>query len=61
LPGSVEVPVNGARAVFVPAAGYVMFVVKGNTVATIQATMPAEGEDFQAAATKLVQKVADRI
>ena len=61
LPGSVEVPVNGARAIFVPAAGYVMAVVKGSTVATLQVAMPAEGEDFQVAATKLVQKVADRL
>lgn len=61
LPGSVEVPVNGARAIFMPAAGNVMAVVKGDTVATIQVAMPADGEDFQAAATKLVQKVADRI
>lgn len=61
LPGSVEVPVNGARAVFMPAAGYVMAVVKGTTVATIQVAMPADGDDFQVAATKLVQKVADRM
>lgn len=61
LPGSVEVPVNGARAIFMPAAGYVMAVVKGSTVATLQVAMPAEGEDFQVTATKLVQKVADRM
>ena len=61
LPGSVEVPVNGARAIWMPAAGYVMAVVKGISVATLQVAMPAEGEDFQEAATKLVQKVADRL
>lgn len=61
LPGSVEVPVNGARAIFMPAAGYVMAVVKGTTVVTFQVAVPAAGEDFQAAATKLVQKVADRM
>lgn len=61
LPGSVEVPVNGARAIFMPAAGYVMAVVKGSTVVTLQVAMPAEGEDFQVTATKLVQKVADRM
>jgi len=61
LPGSVEVPVNGARAIFMVAAGYVMAVVKGDTVVTYQVAMPAEGEDFQAAATRLVQKVADRM
>lgn len=61
LPGSVDVPVNGARAIFMPAAGFVMAVVKGDTVATIQVAMPAEGEDFQVAATRLVQPVADRM
>jgi len=61
LPGSVEVPVNGARAIFMPAAGYVMAVVKGSTVVTFQVAMPATGEDVQATATKLVQKVADRM
>lgn len=61
LPGSVEVPVNGARAIFMPAAGYVMAVVKGTTVVTLQVAMPADGEDFQTTATKLVQKVADRM
>lgn len=61
LPGSVEVPVNGARAIFMPGAGYVMAVVKGSTVVTMQVAMPAAGEDFQATATKLVQKVADRM
>jgi hypothetical protein len=61
LPGSVEVPVNGARAIWMPGAGYVMAVVKGETVATFQVAMPAEGEDFQVTATKLVQKVADRL
>lgn len=61
LPGSVEVPVDGARAIFMPGAGYVMAVVKGSTVVTFQVMMPATGEDFQVTATKLVQKVADRM
>jgi hypothetical protein len=61
LPMSVEVPVNGARAIFMPAAGYVMAVVKGENVSTIQVAMPAEGDDFQTAATRLVQLVADRM
>lgn len=61
LPGSVEVPVNGARAIWMPGAGYVMAVVKGDSVATLQVAMAAEGEDFQEAASKLVQQVADRL
>jgi hypothetical protein len=61
LPGSVEVPVNGARAIFVPAIGGVMFVFKGSTVATIQVTAPAPGDDQQKTATKLLQHVADRL
>jgi hypothetical protein len=46
LPGSVEVPVNGARAIFMPAAGFVMAVVKDATVVTFQVAVPATGEDF---------------
>lgn len=59
LPGSEEVSVSGARAVWVPAAGNVMFVIKGGTVATILIS-PTEGE-FKDAALKVVQKVADRL
>jgi hypothetical protein len=61
LPGSVEVPVNGARAIFVSAVGGVTFVFKGNTVATIQVIVPAPGDDQQKTATKLLQHVADRL
>jgi hypothetical protein len=61
LPGSVEVSVNGARAIFVTAVGGVMFVFKGNTVATIQVLITAPGDDHQKTATKLVQHVADRL
>jgi hypothetical protein len=61
LPGSVELSVSGARAIFAPASGYITFIFKGSTVASLQVSMPAEGDDFQAAAEKLVQKVADRI
>jgi len=59
LPGSEEVQVSGARAIWMPGAGYVMIVIKGGRVASIQAT-PKEG-DFDDAARKLVQKVADRL
>ena len=52
---------NGARAIFVPATGGVMFVFKGNTVATIQVTVPAPGDDQQKTATKLLQHVVDRL
>ena len=59
LPGSEEVAVSGARAVWVPAAGNVMFLIKGGTVVTLQIT-PQEGE-FKDAAQAIVQKVADRL
>lgn len=59
LPGSEEVQVSGARAIWMPGAGYVMIVIKDGRVASIQAT-PREG-DFDDAARKLVQKVADRL
>ncbi len=59
LPGSEEVQVAGARAVWVPAAGNVMFILKGGTVATILA-VPQTGE-LKDAAVKLMQKVVDRL
>jgi hypothetical protein len=59
LPGSEEVAVSGARAVYAPAAGYLTFVVKNGRVASIQVT-PSDG-DFKGTAQKLVQKVADRL
>jgi hypothetical protein len=60
LPGSVEVPVPGATAVYVPAAGYVTFVIKGSKVATVQVTAP-KNEDFQAAEAELAAKVAAKL
>ena len=59
LPGSEEVQISGARAIWVPAAGNVMFIIKDGTVATILAA-PQAGE-FKDAAMKLMQKVADRL
>jgi hypothetical protein len=59
LPGSEEVAVSGARAVYAPAAGYLTFVIKNGRVASIQVT-PSDG-DFKGTAQKLVQKVADRL
>jgi hypothetical protein len=61
LPGSVDVPVNGAKAVFVLAVGGVTFVFKGSKVVTIQVVTPAPGEDFQKTEAKLIQKIADRL
>ncbi|HEY8868221.1 MAG TPA: hypothetical protein VIM30_02380 [Candidatus Limnocylindrales bacterium] len=61
LPGSADVPVTGAKAVFVPAAGNVTFVIKGSNVVTIQVLAPAPGEDYQKTEAKLVQKIADRM
>ncbi len=60
LPGSVEVAVSGARAVYAPAAGFVMLVFKGSTVATIQIAAPKD-DDFQKTGEALAQKVADRL
>jgi hypothetical protein len=59
LPGSKEIPVSGARAVFVPAAGNITFIFKGSVVATVQIT-PTQG-DFETAAEAVAQMVADRI
>ena len=59
LPGSEEVQVSGARAVWVPAAGNVLFLIKGGTVVTLLATSTTgEAKD---APTRLAQKVADRL
>ena len=59
LPGSEELAVSGARAIYMPASGYLTVVIKGGTVATLQIT-PTSG-DFKDAAQKVVQKVADRL
>jgi hypothetical protein len=59
LPGSEEVQISGARAVWVPAAGNVMFIIKDGRVATILAT--AKTGEFKDAAMKLMQLVADRL
>ena len=59
LPGSEEVPVNGARAVFVPAAGNMLFVIKNGRVAGVL-IVPQQGELIDAVKA-VVQKVADRL
>jgi hypothetical protein len=61
LPESVRLPVNGADAAFVPAAGFMTFVIKHGRVVAYVITGPAEGRDFQEVATALVQPVADRM
>ena len=60
LPESVEVSVNGARAIWAPAAGQVLFVFKSDKVVMIQVLMPLNN-DIQSTATALAQKVADRM
>ena len=59
LPLSEEVAVSGAKAVFAPAAGNVLFVIKGDTVASVLITAQ-QGEAIDAAKA-VVQRVADRL
>lgn len=61
LPESVRLPVNGADAAFVPAAGFMAFVIKHGLVVAVAITGPAEGKDFQEVAAPLVQPLADRM
>ena len=61
LPGTADIAVGGAKAVYVPAAGQVLFVFKGTTAVAVQFVTSAPGDDGEATARKLVQKVADRI
>ena len=60
LPGTEEVHVNGARAMWAPAAGQVLFVYKGSKVVMLQVFMPLN-DDIKATASSLAQKVADRM
>ncbi|HEX8025061.1 MAG TPA: hypothetical protein VF484_02545 [Candidatus Limnocylindrales bacterium] len=60
LPGTEEVPVNGARAMWVPAAGQVLFVYKGSTVVMIQVIQTAS-QDIKGTAASLAQQVAARL
>ena len=61
LPESVRLPVNGAEAAFVPAAGFMAFVIKHGLVVALAITAPAEGKEFQEVAAALVQPIADRM
>src|SRR5262249_44703096 len=60
LPQSEEVTVNGARAIWAPAAGQGRFAFKGDKVVMVQVFMPLNN-DIKATATSLAQKVADRM
>jgi hypothetical protein len=60
LPGTEEIQVNGARAMWVPGAGQVVFVYKNNKIVMIQVMMPLNN-DVKATASSLAQKVADRM
>jgi hypothetical protein len=61
LAGTVDVAVNGAQAVFMPAAGNVLIVFKNNKAVAVQLGASATEGDFLAAAKALVQKLADRM
>jgi hypothetical protein len=61
LTGTVDVPVNGAKAVFMPAAGNVLIVFKNNRAVSVQIGASATEGDLLGAAKALVQKLADRM
>lgn len=60
LPQTEEIQVSGARAMWMPAAGSVLFVYRGGRVVMIQVLMAAN-DDIKATAASLAQKVADRM
>jgi hypothetical protein len=61
LTGTVTVAVNGAQAVFMPAAGNVLIVFKNNRAVSVQIGASATEGDLLGAAKALVQKLADRM
>jgi len=61
LPGTVDVPVNGAKAVFMPAAGNVLIVFKNNRAVSVTVGASATEGDLLGAAKAYVQKLADRM
>jgi hypothetical protein len=61
LTGTVTVAVNGAQAVFMPAAGNVMIVFKNNKAVSVQIGASATEGDLLGAAKALVQHLADRM
>lgn len=60
LPGSVDVSIPGVKAVWVPAAGNVLFVIKGDRVATVMVIAP-KNDDAQGMSTELGKKVGERL
>jgi len=60
LPLTEEVHVNGARAMWVPAAGSLLFVYKSNKVVMVQVLLPLNN-DIKATAVSVAQKIADRM
>ena len=61
LPGTEEVSVSGgARAMWAPAAGQVLFVFKNSKVVMVQVLMPLNN-DIKTTAASLAQKIADRM
>ena len=61
LPGTVDVAVNGAKAVFVPASGGLLFIFKNNAAVAVLVGAAPPGEDQLTVAKKLVQGIADRL
>jgi hypothetical protein len=61
LPLTVLVNLNGAAGAWMPAAGYVLMVIKHDVAVAVGPVSPVEGKDPQAVATELGQKIADRM
>jgi hypothetical protein len=59
LPGSEEISVSGARAFFVPAAGNLLVVIKGERVAAVQ--ISAQQGEVIDPAKAVAQRIADRL
>jgi len=60
LPGSEDVPLNGATAVWAPGAGQVMMIFKSGKVVMVQTLMPLN-DDIKATDASVAQKIADRM
>jgi hypothetical protein len=60
LPLTEEVTLSGARAMYVPASGSVLFIYKNNKVVMVQVLMPKDN-DIKATAVSVAQKIADRM
>jgi hypothetical protein len=60
LPGSEDVPLNGATAVWAPGAGQVMMIFKSGKVVMVQDLTPLN-DDIKATDVSVAQKIADRM